>query len=102
VARLRSAIAARPDIEELRLFPADAPRVGIVSFILLGADPDAVGAALGHEHGIGVRVGLFCAHPLTRRLIRERRAGSTCPRRCRAPRSGPVSATAPGRDTSSV
>jgi selenocysteine lyase/cysteine desulfurase len=71
VTRLRAAIAARPDAEELRLFDADAPRVGIVSFVLLGAEPDEAGAALGHEHGIGVRVGLFCAHPLTRRLIRE-------------------------------
>jgi len=71
LARLRAAIATLPHVEELRLFDAAAPRVGIVSFAVLGAEPGELGAALGREHGIGVRVGLFCAHPLTRRLVRE-------------------------------
>jgi selenocysteine lyase/cysteine desulfurase len=71
IARLRDAIGALPYVEELRLFDAAAPRVGIVSFAVLGTEPDELGAALGREHGIGVRVGLFCAHPLTRRLVRE-------------------------------
>ena len=60
-----------PHVEELRLFGPEADRVGIVSFAVLGADPDALGTALGREHAIGVRVGLFCAHPLTRRLLAE-------------------------------
>jgi len=48
------------------LFGGRRPRVGIVSF----AVPDAPGVAdkLAREHGIGVRAGLFCAHPLVRRL----------------------------------
>ena len=71
VDRFRAGIAELPHVEELRLFPAGAPRVGIVSFAVLGADPDELGTTLGHRHGIGVRVGLFCAHPLTRRLLTE-------------------------------
>jgi selenocysteine lyase/cysteine desulfurase len=71
VDRLRRGLAELPHVAELRLFPADAERVGIVSFAVLGADPDALGTTLGRDHGIGVRVGLFCAHPLTRLLLRE-------------------------------
>ncbi|GAB1640528.1 aminotransferase class V-fold PLP-dependent enzyme [Krasilnikovia sp. MM14-A1259] len=71
VARFRVALAALPHVEELRLFDAAAPRVGIVSFTVPGADPDDLGAQLGRRHGIGVRTGLFCAHPLTRRLLAD-------------------------------
>ncbi|PRY21623.1 aminotransferase class V-fold PLP-dependent enzyme [Pseudosporangium ferrugineum] len=81
VARLRDGIAALPHVEELRLFAADAPRVGIVSFAVPGADPDELSTTLGRDHAIGVRTGLFCAHPLTRRLLREAadRLGATPP-----------------------
>ncbi|GAA4246927.1 aminotransferase class V-fold PLP-dependent enzyme [Dactylosporangium darangshiense] len=71
VRRLRAGLAALPHAEELRLFPADAERVGIVSFALLDRDPGAFADELGRDHGIGVRTGLFCAHPLTRRLLAE-------------------------------
>ncbi len=39
-------------------------RVGVVSFNVEGLDPALLAAALGAEHGIGVRDGAFCAHPL--------------------------------------
>jgi selenocysteine lyase/cysteine desulfurase len=39
-------------------------RVGVVSFAVAGRDPALLAAALGAEHGIGVRDGSFCAHPL--------------------------------------
>ncbi|MGI5246946.1 aminotransferase class V-fold PLP-dependent enzyme [Dactylosporangium sp. CA-139066] len=71
VRRLRAGLAALAHTEELRLFPADAQRVGIVSFAVLDRDPAAFADALGRDHGIGVRTGLFCAHPLTRRLLAE-------------------------------
>ncbi|OJF12668.1 aminotransferase class V-fold PLP-dependent enzyme [Couchioplanes caeruleus] len=71
VARLRAGIAALPRVEELRLFGPEAPRVGIVSFAVLGRDHDQLSTILGRDHAIGVRTGLFCAHPLTRRLLRE-------------------------------
>src|SRR3954463_9805133 len=39
-------------------------RVGVGSFEVAGLDPALLAAALGAEHGIGVRDGAFCAHPL--------------------------------------
>ncbi|MCO8273215.1 aminotransferase class V-fold PLP-dependent enzyme [Actinoplanes sp. TRM 88003] len=48
------------------LFGGLAPRVGIVSFAV--PDPARVADRLAQDHGIGVRAGLFCAHPLVRRL----------------------------------
>ncbi len=71
VARLRAGLAELPHVEELRLFGPDAERVGIVSFAVLGEDPGELATTLGRDHGIGVRTGLFCAHPLTRRLLAE-------------------------------
>ena len=69
--RLRTGLAALPHVEELRLFGPDAERVGIVSFTVPGRDPAELATTLGRDHGIGVRTGLFCAHPLTRRLLWE-------------------------------
>ncbi|MEK8109141.1 aminotransferase class V-fold PLP-dependent enzyme [Micromonospora sp. M12] len=46
-------------------------RVGIVSFVVAGWDSSDVAARLAAEHRIGVRDGLFCAHPLARRLLGE-------------------------------
>lgn len=71
VARLRAGLALLPHVEELRLFGPEAERVGIVSFAVLGEDPGELATTLGRDHGIGVRTGLFCAHPLTRRLLAE-------------------------------
>ncbi|MFB6396431.1 aminotransferase class V-fold PLP-dependent enzyme [Polymorphospora lycopeni] len=71
LARLRAGLAALPGVEELRLFDAAEPRVGIVSFVVAGRESATVAAELATAHGIGVRDGLFCAHPLTRRLIAE-------------------------------
>ncbi|MET7421394.1 aminotransferase class V-fold PLP-dependent enzyme [Dactylosporangium sp. NPDC005555] len=71
VARLRAGLAELPHVEELRLFGPEAQRVGIVSFAVLGEDPGELATRLGRDHGIGVRTGLFCAHPLTRRLLAE-------------------------------
>ncbi|MFU8875222.1 aminotransferase class V-fold PLP-dependent enzyme [Micromonospora sp. SL4-19] len=69
--RLRDGIAALPHVVELRTFAADAPRVGIVSFVVAGRDSAEVAAQLAGAHRIGVRDGLFCAHPLARRLLAE-------------------------------
>jgi selenocysteine lyase/cysteine desulfurase len=47
----------------------DAPdSVGIVSFSLPGVDAGLLATYLSAEHGIGVRDGRFCAHPLFARL----------------------------------
>ncbi|SBT52221.1 aminotransferase class V-fold PLP-dependent enzyme [Micromonospora narathiwatensis] len=74
--RLRSGIAALPHVVELRTFGPDAPRVGIVSFVVAGRDSAEVAAELAAAHRIGVRDGLFCAHPLARRLLAEAAARS--------------------------
>jgi len=67
--RIRDGIGRLGYIDELRVFDADHPRVGIVSFIVRGVAGAGVSAYLANEYGIGVRDGLFCAHPLTRGLI---------------------------------
>ncbi|MGB2571079.1 aminotransferase class V-fold PLP-dependent enzyme [Micromonospora citrea] len=74
--RLRDGLAALPDVVELRTFAPDAPRVGIVSFVLAGRDSAEVAGYLAREHEVGVRDGLFCAHPLARRLLAEAAARS--------------------------
>ncbi|MFE9200909.1 aminotransferase class V-fold PLP-dependent enzyme [Micromonospora sp. NPDC007230] len=74
--RLRTGIAALPHVVELRTFGPDAPRVGIVSFVVAGRDSAEVAAHLADQHRIGVRDGLFCAHPLARRLLAEAAARS--------------------------
>jgi len=66
--RLRSGLAAIPTVHELALFDAAHPRVGIVAFTVEGWDCGRFAAALSAEYGIGVRDGLFCAHPFVRRL----------------------------------
>ncbi|SCL25772.1 aminotransferase class V-fold PLP-dependent enzyme [Micromonospora inyonensis] len=69
--RLRTGIAALPHLVELRTFGPAADRVGIVSFVVAGRDSAEVAATLAAEHRIGLRDGLFCAHPLARRLLAE-------------------------------
>ncbi|MEJ2759722.1 MAG: aminotransferase class V-fold PLP-dependent enzyme [Anaerolineales bacterium] len=46
-----------------------ANRLGVVPFNLNGIDHFKVAAILGHEFGIGVRNGCFCAHPLILHLL---------------------------------
>ncbi|AGL18210.1 aminotransferase class V-fold PLP-dependent enzyme [Actinoplanes sp. N902-109] len=60
---------------EVSIFGPAHPRVGIVSLAL--PDPAGVADRLAAEHGIGVRAGQFCAHPLTRRLTGAT-AAATC------------------------
>jgi selenocysteine lyase/cysteine desulfurase len=70
VRRLREGLAALPGVAELRIFAADADRVGIVSFAVEGRESADIAAGLA-RFGVGVRDGLFCAHPLARRLLGE-------------------------------
>ena len=79
LARLRDGLAALPHVVELRTFGPEAPRVGIVSFVMAGRDSAEVAAHLAGAHQIGVRDGLFCAHPLARRLLAEAAARSGRP-----------------------
>ncbi|MEV6348185.1 aminotransferase class V-fold PLP-dependent enzyme [Actinoplanes sp. NPDC051851] len=76
LARLREGLRSVPEAVEVSIFGPDQPRVGIVSLALPGHDPALVADRLGKEHGIGVRAGQFCAHPLVRRLTGSAVAGS--------------------------
>jgi selenocysteine lyase/cysteine desulfurase len=51
-----------------RLWPDSTYPAGIVTFVVDGYPAALVAAVLSAEHGVGVRDGRFCAHPLLRRL----------------------------------
>jgi len=58
----------------LRLFGESDPqraseRLGVIPFQVEGVSHFMVAAVLGHEFGIGVRSGCFCAHPYVLRLL---------------------------------
>ncbi len=55
-------------ISVLRIWPDRRDLVAVASFVVPGHRADLVAAYLSAEHGIGVRGGRFCAHPLLERL----------------------------------
>ncbi len=65
----RDVFAAIPGWEHYRLWGADHPRVGLFTFNLRPYPHDQLAAILSAEHGIGVRHGCFCAHPLMVQLL---------------------------------
>ncbi|MDJ0341144.1 aminotransferase class V-fold PLP-dependent enzyme [Streptomyces sp. H10-C2] len=69
VTRVRAGLAEVPQVKVLSLFGDEAPRVGVISFVVEGWNSSHFAAALSAEYGIGVRDGLFCAHPLVRTLL---------------------------------
>ncbi|MCX4535591.1 aminotransferase class V-fold PLP-dependent enzyme [Streptomyces sp. NBC_00841] len=69
VTRVREGLEEVPQVKVLSLFGDDAPRVGVISFVVEGWNSSHFAAALSAEYGIGVRDGLFCAHPLVRTLL---------------------------------
>jgi selenocysteine lyase/cysteine desulfurase len=69
LARLRTGLAAIPEVRVLSLFGESSDRVGVLSFVVRGWNSSHFAAALSAEYGIGVRDGLFCAHPLVRTLL---------------------------------
>ncbi|HWG24614.1 aminotransferase class V-fold PLP-dependent enzyme [Actinospica sp.] len=86
--RLLAGLARLPEISVLSIWPGDAPdptgapvhsdkaeaaeleddSIGVVSFTVAGYHAGWVAAYLSAEHGIGVRDGRFCAHPLVGKL----------------------------------
>ncbi|MGA4848399.1 aminotransferase class V-fold PLP-dependent enzyme [Streptomyces sp. G5(2025)] len=69
ISKVREGLAEVPAVRVLSLFGDDAPRVGVISFVVDGWNSSHFAAALSAEYGIGVRDGLFCAHPLVRTLL---------------------------------
>ena len=66
----RAVLGAIPDFEHYRVWPAEHPRVGLLTFNMRGVPYDLLAAVLSAEYGIGIRHGCFCAHPLMMRLLR--------------------------------
>jgi len=77
VERLLAGLRALPEVRVLSLFGADSPRIGVVAFVVDGWDHGRLAAALSAEHGIGVRDGAFCAHPLVEALLSPATTGRT-------------------------
>jgi selenocysteine lyase/cysteine desulfurase len=69
--RLRRGLGDIPGVEELSVFDADHDRVGVVAFTVAGHESALVSQVLSAEHGIGVRDGKFCAHPLVDELLAD-------------------------------
>jgi selenocysteine lyase/cysteine desulfurase len=68
--RLVCGLSAIDGLRTLRLWPdsGDRGRIGVVTFTVDGWPARHVAQYLSAEHGIGVRDGRFCAHPLLARL----------------------------------
>ncbi|MEV7564146.1 aminotransferase class V-fold PLP-dependent enzyme [Streptomyces tanashiensis] len=86
IATVREGLAEVPEVRVLSLFGDDAPRVGVISFVVDGWNSSHFAAALSAEYGIGVRDGLFCAHPLVRTLLGS---DPQDPGECGAPEAAP-------------
>jgi selenocysteine lyase/cysteine desulfurase len=69
--RLVAGLRALPGVRVLSIWPDATERIGVVSFTVAAHDPGRLAAVLSAEHGIGVRDGRFCAHPLMARLVPE-------------------------------
>ncbi len=66
--RLTAGLQTVPGVRVLQVWADSTDRVGVIGFTVEGHDPGRVAAYLSAEHGIGVRDGKFCAHPLLARL----------------------------------
>jgi len=64
------ALAGLVGVPGLRIIGSPRERAGLVSFVIDGCPPDAVGKALDQE-GIAVRSGHHCAQPILRRFALE-------------------------------
>jgi selenocysteine lyase/cysteine desulfurase len=78
VRRLTRGLAALDGARPLRLWPSaggdesgEPDRIGVLTFTVDGYPADLVAQYLSAEHGIGVRDGRFCAHPLLARLTAD-------------------------------
>lgn len=65
----RQRLAEVDGVSLYQLWSDPAPRTGTALFTVDGLHHSLVAAALSAEHGIGVRHGCFCAHPLVARLL---------------------------------
>ncbi len=68
LARLDAGLARVPGVTALRAWSDSADQVAVRSFTVADRPAGYVAAYLSAEHGVGVRDGRFCAHPLLARL----------------------------------
>lgn len=66
--RLVDQLSQLPGLRVHRIWPDSSSAIGVVAFSVSGFDAGLVAAYLSAEHGIGLRDGAFCAHPLLARL----------------------------------
>ena len=66
----RTQLSTVEGFQHYRVWPDDHPRTGLLTFSLAGVPYDLLAAVLSAEHGIGIRHGCFCAHPLMVRLLK--------------------------------
>jgi selenocysteine lyase/cysteine desulfurase len=71
---MRRLLAELSAIPQVRIYgdpdPDRAPRLGVVSFNLVGLEHGLVAAVLNDYHNVAVRNGCFCAHPYVRELLK--------------------------------
>ncbi|MDJ0013669.1 aminotransferase class V-fold PLP-dependent enzyme [Rhodococcus erythropolis] len=67
-AQLTDGLSALEGVSLVRLWNDAPDAVGIVTFTVDGFEAGEIAAFLSAEHGIGVRDGRFCAHPVLARL----------------------------------
>ncbi len=67
-AQLTDGLSAIEGVSLVRLWNDAPDAVGIVTFTVDGFEAGEIAAFLSAEHGIGVRDGRFCAHPVLARL----------------------------------
>jgi len=58
-----------PRLTRYSLWDPEHPRIGVLTFNVDGLPYALLAAALAGEHGIAVRDGCFCAHPMLMRLL---------------------------------
>ena len=86
--RLAAGLATVPGVTLLEIWPDSTDRVAVQSFTVAGHPAGRVAAYLSAEHGIGVRDGRFCAHPLLERLCGDAHRRDRGPRQHRAGHHG--------------
>ena len=67
-ARLVDGLREIDGVRVQRIWHDSPSSIGVVTFTVDGLDAGLVAAVLSAEHGVGVRDGKFCAHPLLARL----------------------------------
>lgn len=64
-----AALASIPGLRRFHIWPLEHRRIGVLPFAVDGFPYRLLATVLSAEHGIAVRDGCFCAHPLMLRLL---------------------------------